>query len=259
MSAHELYRNGDLSGAIAAATAAVKANPTDLDARGFLAELFCFSGDWERADRQLDAMGLQQPDWAVSLALLRQLIRAETDRAEVLSKGRAPKTIDGGEAQVAVVLETLLCLRENRPADAAAALAAAETPKVSGEVDGRAFSEFRDLDDVFASVLEVFTSTGEYYLLPLSLVHRIDFEPPTRPHHLLWRQGLIETEGGPSGDVFFPARYAALNDLDDSLLLVRATDWRPAADGVVQGVGQRTFLADEEDVPMLQINSLVFG
>ena len=49
-----LLDEGNLTGAVEAALANVKANPTDIPARIFLFELSCFSGDWERAARQLD-------------------------------------------------------------------------------------------------------------------------------------------------------------------------------------------------------------
>lgn len=258
MNAHEHYRAGDLAQAITAGTAEVKAEPTNLEARGFLSELFCFAGDWDRADRQLDAMGMQEPEWVVPLALVRQLIRGEMDRREVLEQGRAPLTIDGGEAAVSVVLNALLDLREGRTAEASASLAeAAEaTGRLQGKFNGEPFEGIRDLDDVFATVLEIFTSTGEYYLVPLASVESIQFEAPARPHHLLWRQATVETRGGPSGAVFLPARYAVAESDEDALLLVRATDWRNDGEGPVRGAGLRTFLIGEQDVPMLQMESL---
>ena len=54
-SAVELFQAGSLREAIELATAAVKAKPMEIAGRSILAELLSFSGDLERADKQLEA------------------------------------------------------------------------------------------------------------------------------------------------------------------------------------------------------------
>jgi len=56
-SAKEMLDAGDLRGAIAATTGDVKKNPTDTQRRIFLFELLCFAGDWDRAEKQIEAVG----------------------------------------------------------------------------------------------------------------------------------------------------------------------------------------------------------
>ena len=58
--------------------------------RGFLAELLCFDGSLERADKMLDLIGSQDPQAALGLALFRQQIRAEMARREFFGDGRVP-------------------------------------------------------------------------------------------------------------------------------------------------------------------------
>ncbi len=48
---------GNLEAAMEAALSVVKSNPTDSKARTFLFELACFTGNWERAEKQLDVIG----------------------------------------------------------------------------------------------------------------------------------------------------------------------------------------------------------
>lgn len=60
--AGDALRAGDIAGALAAATAAVKAAPTDADARWLMAELLLLTGEVERADRMLDAAALRDPN-----------------------------------------------------------------------------------------------------------------------------------------------------------------------------------------------------
>ena len=71
---------GNLSGAIEAALAHVKSKPTDIPARIFLFELSCFSGDWDRAEKQLDVIGAQDPKAMIGSLIYRQNFKAERDR-----------------------------------------------------------------------------------------------------------------------------------------------------------------------------------
>ena len=81
--AKTLLDSGNLSGATEAALKLVKANPTDISARTFLFELACFSGDWTRAERQLDAIGHQDVNAAVGSLIYRQCIEVEKKRGQV--------------------------------------------------------------------------------------------------------------------------------------------------------------------------------
>jgi type VI secretion system protein ImpE len=65
MDAKQLFDNGDLQGAISQLTADVKANPLELRNRIFLFELLCFMGDFQRAERQLDAVAQVSGDATV--------------------------------------------------------------------------------------------------------------------------------------------------------------------------------------------------
>ena len=66
MTPGELFQAGKLNDAITAALDTVKKKPTDTDARGQLVELLFFSGDLERADKQLETIapaGSEGPGW----------------------------------------------------------------------------------------------------------------------------------------------------------------------------------------------------
>src|SRR2546423_1260212 len=93
MNAKENFEAGNLKDALTAAAEEVKKNPTDAGKRTFYCELLCLAGDMERADRQLDALGHQDPALAVGVSLFRQLVRAESARQEFYKDGRLPEFI----------------------------------------------------------------------------------------------------------------------------------------------------------------------
>jgi type VI secretion system protein ImpE len=257
--AGDAFRAGDLDAALAAATSAVKAAPTDSDARWLLAEMLLFTGEAERADRMLDAAALHEPNPAV--LEFRRLLRAEVVRAQVLAEGRAPK-YQGDDATPAqqAALRARMFLRLGDAAAAAEAAAEVESlrPRTPGRAGDAAFDDFRDADDLFAAEIEVLTTGGEHMLVPVERLRSLSFDAPRRPRDLFWRRCTIELKDGTEGVVFMPALYpGAAQETDRGLRLGRATEWSEGA-GPVRGRGQRVFLAGEEALPANAATTLVF-
>ena len=261
MKPQDLYTAGDLKAAIPAALEAVKAKPADAGARGFLCELFAFAGEWERADKQLDLLGHQDPKAAMGVGLFRHLLRADEARQQFYTDGRLPEFLGQPSAVLKLHLEASILLREGKTADAAMLLTEAEEkrPKVKGAHDGQNFDDFRDADDLTASFFEVLTSNGKYYWVPFENVELLEMRPPARPRDLLWARAHMIVREGPDGEVYLPTIYAGtFREADDQLRLGRATDWRGGDGAPTRGVGLRTFLAGDEGKSMLELKTLTF-
>src|SRR5579864_8756672 len=114
MNAKELFEAGDLKEAITTAAEDVKKNPTDIAKRTFFCELVCLSGDLERADRQLDLLGHQDPQFMVGVSLFRQLVRAETARQDFYNSGRPPEFLAPPPPHFRLHLEASILLREGK-------------------------------------------------------------------------------------------------------------------------------------------------
>ncbi len=255
MNAREYYQAGQLDEAIAAMKAEVKQHPTDTARRGFLCELLCFAGDLERADQQLDLVGGQDPQVQMGIGLFRHLIRAEQARQQFYAEGRVPEFLDQPSPRMKLHLEASVLLREGKGQEASRLLEQAEEqrPALSGVANGRPFSGWRDLDDLTASFLEVLTSNGKYYWIPMERIDSIEFRAPARPRDLLWRRVHMIVQGGPDGEVFLPTLYAGSHAAaEPALRLGRATDWRGGNGEPVRGIGQRTYLVGEETLPILE-------
>jgi len=261
MNAKELYQAGKLSEAIQAAIGEVKSNPTDLEMRAFLCELLCVQGDLERADKQLETLLKQDPKAAVGVTLIRQLVRAETARRDFFTAGRPPEMLDEDVPTEAMqlCLKASISCREGDTAAAMDYLAQAEEvrPKVSGKCDGKAFDDFRDIDDLCAPFLEVLTSTGKYFWIANERIESIEIHPPQRPIDLQWLRVHMIVKGGPDGEVYLPATYYS-EEQEEAAALGRTTEWRGDEGEPIRGVGQRTFLVGEEARPILEIRQIEF-
>src|SRR5215471_3883568 len=86
----ELYERGELKAAIDATGQELKSNPADVSRRIFLFELLCFAGEWDRAEKQIDAIGSQSPEAAIGVAAYRDCIVAERKRARLFTEALAP-------------------------------------------------------------------------------------------------------------------------------------------------------------------------
>jgi type VI secretion system protein ImpE len=257
-----LFQAGNLGAALDAANAAVRRSPGDLPARVLLAEMLIFAGNLERADVIMDAASAADPTAGVVVAEFRQLLRADMARRQLYREGRVPNFLGEPTPALRAQLAAVVALREGALEEAATQVAEAEAlrPRVPGVVDGVAFDDARDADDLNAGFFEVLTTTGKYYWIPTERVETLEFRPPRRPRDLVWRRAAMTVLDGPDGEVYLPALYATDEaDLADTLRLGRATEWRDAGSGPVRGVGQRTFLLGETASPIMTLTSLQFG
>jgi type VI secretion system protein ImpE len=263
--AGDALRAGDVAGALAAATAAVKAAPTDADARWLMAELLLITGEAERADRMLDAAALHEPNPAV--LEFRKLLRAEVLRGQVLREGRAPK-YQGGDAtpaqQAALRARMLLRLGDLAGANAAAEEIESLRARAPGRLeaaDGSSvpFDDLRDADDLLAAEFEVLTTAGEHMLVPVERVRSLAFDAPRRSRDLIWRRCAIDLKDGTEGVIFVPAIYlGAEPETDDGLRLGRVTEWTDPEAGPVRGRGQRLLLVGEQALALMSLATVVF-
>ncbi len=257
--AGEAFKAGDIDGAVAAAMATVKSSPRDAGARWLLSEMLLFAGDFERADRALDAVIEETP--SPTVMEFRQLLRAEVARRQVFTEGRVPKFQgeDPTEAQKATA-QALVLLRTGDAAGAAAIGADIETlrPRAPGKVDGTAFDDLRDADDVLAAILEVHTTGGDYMWVPVERIRALSFDEPKRPRDLYWRRCSIEMKDGQEGVVYVPTIYPwTAKTLPNPLRLGRGTEWQDD-NGLVRGLGMREFLVGEEAKSLAELTEVTF-
>jgi type VI secretion system protein ImpE len=151
--------------------------------------------------------------------------------------------------------------------DEAAALVNQQDEDVSStkwEVNGKTVDVLRDLDDVLAPALEVHTSTGKYFWIDWNQIISMTVHPPKRPADLLWRQASLSIEAGPDGEVYLPAIYSSAFPIENNgadqdeanLKLGRRTDWVELHADLVCGRGQKTLLVGDQDLPIMQLESI---
>jgi type VI secretion system protein ImpE len=261
----DLLADGRLGDALAAQTALVRAKPLDADGRFGLAVLLCFAGELDRASAQLDALSSQNPELAVGVSHVQSLIHAEAERRAVHERDGAPLLPPDAPPQLELRLEALRALRAGdvERAGEALARAGAAQPALEGKLDGEAFDDLRDHDDLLGPTLELFAG-GRYLWLPLERVRRLELLAPRRPLDLLWPAAQLVDVSGAEANVHLPALYAGSHAAqDDRLRLGRMTDWTDAGGVAFRGIGQKVLLATrggmERERGLLEVRALELG
>jgi type VI secretion system protein ImpE len=235
MGAKELFQAGKLNEAIAALSAELRDNPTDVRRRTFLFELLCFQGEYDRAEKHLHVLAGSGPDAQLGAVLYFSALHAERLRHDLFAKKEYPAV------SVDVVSE---------PEDAR-----------GGTINGKPFETLEDADPRIGPRLELFAA-GAYLWIPFAHIESIETEAPRRLRDLLWMPALVRTgpafRGTELGEVLLPvlAPFSSRHS-DDNVRLGRATDWAEQ-DGLNVPSGQRMLSVDGEDFPILEIRKVEF-
>lgn len=206
-------------------------SPGDLKQRTFLFELLCFSGQYDRAEKQLEVLANNSREAETGATFYRAMLHGERLRHETFRKQEFPRV----------------------PASQASA----------GTLNGRRFESIRDADPEVGARLEVYAA-GAYLWIPFADIASVKIEPPRRLRDTLWAPAMVLVQPGfrgmDSGEVLLPVIYPfSWKSDDESVWLGRQTAWVTDDAGYEFPVGQKMFQVDGELVPLLEIRSLEFA
>jgi type VI secretion system protein ImpE len=258
----DLFNEGKLQEAIDVSIQRVREKPGDIETRNLLSQFFCFQGDWARADKQLETIAKQDTESMVAVSILRQLIRAENARKQFFLEGRVPEIVSDPTEVIRQHLRAAVAFREQDwpTANEAITLAKEIHQSVSGTNQGQPFDDLFDLDDLLGPVLEVLTTNGKYYWVPIENIRSLQFRPPKLPRDLLWRSAAIEVTQGPQGEVFLPAIYYGSHlAKNDAVRIGQQTEWSDDEGRPVRGLGGKMIVVGEQAVSLMELEQLEFN
>jgi type VI secretion system protein ImpE len=263
MKADELFQSGRLDDAITEQVATVKKQPTDQDARHMLFVLLCFTGELERAEKQLDVLFGQDEQSRAGSSIYHALLGAEYERRKVFEQSSRPVLPPNAPAYAQLRVEALELLRAGDPKAAEVKLdqAVEQTPTFSGRLNGAPFEGLRDDDDVLASVFEIFAG-GRYIWIPMDHVKSLELREPGSALDTLWRPARLQDVDGEVADIHLPILYpGSYRHQQQGVRLGRVTDWVEQGE-LCTGVGQHLFVAirdgEREELSIQDVKSFEF-
>ncbi len=240
--ARRLYREGNLTGAIGQLQNYLRDSPADKEARVFLFELLCFTGEFDRARKHLLLLAGDSNENRLGTAFYAAALTAEEER----QRWYETPAFAGAESEATGQQD---CVEPDSV--------------VSGIWNGRPFSGIRDIDPRLGPSLE-FLTAGKYHRIEFRNLKAIRLDEPKRLRDLYWRSANIELCEEMSSEslhgvlipVLYPQSY--LFD-DDQTRLGRTTDFAISGSGQELPFGQRILLIGDQEVPLLDIRSVAFG
>lgn len=258
--ADALLRAGDLDGARAALVEIVRAKPADEQARMFLFQLLCVTGEWDKARLQLQALAQLSPEAQMLSVAYGQALDAEKQRALIFAGAADMPLLIGEDGWAQGVAKGISLLAKGDFAGAVAARDEAfdNAPDMPGMINGQQFEWLADADSRFGPTFEAIIA-GRYGLVPFDQVASIKSEGPRDLRDTVWYPVQIAFQNGQSVAAFMPARYPGSESAANSAeKLGRMTGWTDREWGQ-EGCGQRLWtFSDGDDLGLLELSSLVF-
>lgn len=251
---------GRLKDAVESALNLVKTSPTNAAARTFLFELSCFSGDWDRADKQLDVIGHQDTNSLIGSKIYQQNFKAERDRINLFANGTRPESMMKLPDYVEDLLKANELVRLGKTDEARMLLDSVEEnrPAFPCTINGEKFSDIRDYNDLTMCVFEIIIK-DTYVWVPFEQVEKIEFLDRKSLRDVFWLQAKVDLKNGTSGEMFLPSLYVNSWKHDDDLVrLGRSVDWRDAGGEIYIGEGTKLFWMDGNDRSILDIQTVEF-
>ncbi len=258
MQAEERLKDGDLSGALDALQAAVRADAGKASLRIFLFQLLCVTGDWKRAINQLKVSAEMDASATPMAQTYREGIVCEVYREKVFAGEKDPLVFGEPQEWIALMLDALKLQAAGHLEKAAATRARAfdAAPAVSGEIDGQSFEWIADADMRMGPLLEAVVN-GKYYWIPFSAISRLEVEAPADLRDAVWTPATMTTANGGEIVALIPTRYAGtVENGDDAAKLARKTEWVDLGHDTFVGVGQRLLTTDLGDHAIMDIRKI---
>jgi len=258
--------NASLAENLASITAQIQANPADADLRAAFVQLLCLAGNWKRAQTQLKSWLAMLPQAQPTVTLLQQAIAGEVLREAVL-RGAADPQLPGSAWPWCNLM--LAALKADIAGDSVAGATLRAQALDSAEASaGRAvaqegespFAWLMDGDSRFGPICEAIAN-GRYYWIPFAAIAEMEFQEPASVTDLVWRHTRLQLVDGSEQICQIPVRYPLQEGADERFLRASITEWQAldGDEGQFIGHGQKMWLSDEADFPLLTLQQMIFN
>ncbi len=258
--ARELIRAGRIHDARKILTEEIKRYPSDTKKRTILLQILCFLGEWGKAEKHLDVIALQDRERETGVQIYKNLINAEKERREVINNNLVPSflTEPPNFFQSYQIARKRLADGKIEEAKSLFMEIFENQHDVSGEVDGRDFTGFRNLDTMLSLFIESFVYE-RYVWFPISSLREISINKPETFFDLLWIPTRLVTWEGLTVNCFLPVLYPdTYYHNDEEVILGRMTDWTDIDGFFYKGAGRQIFQIGDEEVVLLDFREIVF-
>ncbi len=260
ISSKDLIKAGKLQEARKQLVQEVKSSPGDMGKRTLLFQVLAFSGEWDKAERHLDMIGVQDTSRDTGVQVFKNLLQGERERGEVCDLKRRPSFIPKTPSYAEHYFLACEKLKEKKVQEADDLFREIATKRsvLSGTVNGRPFTGIKDTDSSLSLFLEAVVHE-RYVRIPFETIRELVISPPKTLFDLLWTSARVTSWKGLTLNCYLPVLYPnSFLEEDDRVKLGRMTNWTPLGGPFIKGMGQHVFEIGDEDMAILEIREMLF-
>ena len=261
MDAREALRQGDVRQALDQLKTDVRKAPRDARLRTFLFQMFCITGEWDRALTQLSVAGELDPATYPMVQTYQTAIRCEVLREKIFRGERTPTVLGDPGDWVPLLIEANRLLATGQPGEAAKLRDAAFdlAPQAGGSLNDAACEWVADADPRLGPVLEAIVE-GKYKWVPYHRIKSVKLDPPQDLRDQVWMPARFTWSNDGEAVGFVPTRYpGSAASPDPAIQLAHRTEWRDAAPGWSLPIGQRVLVTDVDETALMDVRSVAIA
>ncbi len=256
--ARDLLRQSNVQGALDQLKAEVRKAPREPRLRTFLFQMFCITGEWDRALTQLKVVRELDPATDAMAQTYQAAIRCEILREKVFRGQRTPTVFGDPGDCVPLLIEATRLLGAGQAGEAAKLRDAAfdAAPTAEGVVNGKACQWFADADPRLGPIVEAVVE-GKYMWIPFNRVKWLNVEAPADLRDQVWMPARFTWTNEGEAVALIPTRYpGSAASPDPAIQLARKTEWTELDEDWSLPVGQRILVTDNDEVALMDVRKL---
>jgi type VI secretion system protein ImpE len=261
MDIKQLIRSAELTKARQQLIQRVKKAPGDTALRTHLFQVLLLLGEWDKALVHLNALAKDDNASHMAHEVYTGLIRAEQERTGVAELRQEPSFLPGRPGYADRYFQAVKAATQGEKEIAVTLFDQIEaaTPLISGAVNQEPFSGFSDTDTLLNGFLEAM-EYDRYLWIPFEAIREITVQSPQTLIDIIWAKGSVTTWEGLTMACFFPVLYPlSYCHTDHRVKMGRMTDWQILAGPYARAWGQHVFRIGEKDIPLLEIETVMFS
>ncbi len=242
----------------------IKREASSAKLRIHLFQLLCVMGRWQRALEQLQLCAQLDAKALPMAQMYREAIRCELFRSEVFAGKRTPQVMGKPPAWIGLLIEALKqdAAGNNTSATNLRTQAMDAAEPTACNVDTQACEWLADGDARLGPVCEIFTN-GQYYWLPFESCSGIVIDAPADMRDLVWSSAELMLPNEGRVVALIPTRYPDTTQTTlanaDQLAQSKATHWIDKGADMWFGVGQRVWISDVGEHPILDTRAITWS
>jgi len=246
--ARESLKSGDVQQTLEYLKQDVRKAPRDARLRTFLFQMFCITGEWDRAMTQLKVAHELDASTEAMATTYSAAIRCEVLREKIFRGERKPTVFGDPGDWVPLLIEANRLFASGQRAEAASLRDAAfeAAPSTQASINGTDCEWIADADPRLGPIVEAVIE-GRYMWVPFLRIKAVNVEPPADLRDQVWMPARFTWTNDGEAVALIPTRYpGSAGSSDPAIQLAHKTDWTELDDDWSLPIGQRLLVSDAE-------------